>query len=54
MLVGNEEPQTSNISIGLTGSSTQDRESDVTNNFLMNGPVMIRYEAVADLDVSNL
>ncbi len=53
VLVGNEESQISNVSIRLSPSSS-DNESNVSNNLLMNGPLVIMYGAVADLDVSAL
>ena len=52
-LVGNEPMQSSNVSIRLS-SSTTGVEIDPNNNDLMGGPVMIRYTAIADLDITIL
>ena len=45
----------SNVSIRIAAvDGSRSAESNTTNNDLMNGPLMVMYEALADLDLSSL
>lgn len=52
-IVGSEPDQFSSVNISLNLSG-RDRETDVTNNNLIGGPVRIEYSAISDLNITRV